>query len=81
MEALYDVAMEVIEVDELEEGNISTAAGKQDKWAVPNSGLKLKKRKMKNEKRKTKNKKRKMKNKKWKTKNGKQKMKKQEMNN
>jgi len=31
LEASYDVGREVIEVDELEEGNISTAAGKQDK--------------------------------------------------
>ena len=59
MEASYDVAREVIEVDELEEGNISTAAGKQDwlSWAVPLSGLKFK-----NEKQKLKNK-----NEKWKT--------------
>ena len=71
MEASYDVAREVIEVDELEEGNISTAAGKQDwlSWAVPHSGLKLK-----NENWKTKIEKQKLKNKKWKTKNGKRKM-------
>jgi len=31
LEALYDIAREVIEVDELEEDNISTATGKQDK--------------------------------------------------
>ena len=71
MEASYDVAREVIEVDELKEGSISTAAGKQDwlSWVVPHSGLKLKneKRKIKNEKWKMKNKKWKMKNEKWKT--------------
>ena len=31
LEASYNVAREVIEVDEVEEGNISAAAGKQDK--------------------------------------------------
>jgi len=31
LEASYDVAREVIELDDLEEGNIFAAAGKQDK--------------------------------------------------
>ena len=85
MEASYDIAREVIEMDKLEEGNTSTAEGKQDwlSWAVPNSGLKLKnqnwkngkwktkneKWKTENEKRKMKNENQKMKNRKWKTKN------------
>ena len=65
MEGSYDVAREVFEVDELEEGNISAAAGKQDKWYTAAPGcttlrLKMEKQKMKNKK---------CKNKKWKTEN------------